>query len=250
MGTKVKKIISYKKFNTLKNKWEKSLYMDKKVRALSKKLFIQADKNQFHYLQSWNGEPIIQTPDDIVNTIKILFKTSPEIIIEVGVAWGGSILMYESLSKSIPIKKIIGIDIFIPRDLKNRIKKKTKNSKKIILIEGSSIDDRIIKRLKKLVKSGKSFFIHLDSNHTSEHVYKELLIYTKFLKSKNYLIVGDTVLAFIPYQKHRPRPWNKNNNPYTALRKFLKNNKLFKIDKKLNYNQLITNQPLGYIYKK
>lgn len=245
-----KKIVSHKVFIKNIEKWNRSLYKNHKVKSLSRKLFIEADKHHFHYLQSWNGETIIQTPDDIMNTIKILFETKPEIIIEVGVAWAGSILMYETLSKSIPIKKIIGIDTFLPKDLKERIKKKSKNSKKITLIEGSSVDEKVVKRLKKLVKSGKSFFIHLDSNHTSEHVYKELLIYTKFLKPKNYLIVGDTVLNFIPNQKHRPRPWNKNNNPYTALRKFLKKNKLFKIDKKLNYSQLLTNQPLGYIHKK
>ena len=240
-----KKIITYNKFNILREKWKKSLYTDKKVKQLSKKLFNQADKHHFHYLQSWNGEAIIQTPDDIISIIEIIFKTKPEVIIETGVAWGGSLLMYHTLSKVVPIKKIIGIDIFIPKDLKLRIKKKSNNSKKIFLIEGSSIEKKLVNKILKLIKSNKSFFIHLDSNHTTEHVLKELSIYSKFLKSKNYIIVGDTIVAHIPYQKHRPREWSKKNNPNIALKKFLSKNKNFKIDETANYRQLLTNQPRG-----
>ena len=245
-----KKIITYNSFNILREKWRKSLYKDKKVRLLSKKLFNLADKHHFHYLQSWNGEVIIQTPDDIMSIIEIIFKTKPEVIIETGVAWGGSLLMYHTLSKVIPIKKIIGIDIFIPKDLKSRIKKKTNNSNKIFLIEGSSVDEKLIDKIIKLTKANKSFFIHLDSNHTTEHVLKELLIYSKFLRSKNYLVVGDTIVAHIPYQKHRPRQWSKKNNPNIALKKFLIKNKKFQIDEKINYRQLLTNQPKGYLVKK
>ena len=245
-----KKIISYNTFNERREKWEKSLFNDKKVKLTAKRLFNQADKHHFHYLQSWNGEAIIQTPDDIMSIIDIIFKTKPEVIIETGTAWGGSILMYDTLSKVVPIKKIIGIDIFIPRDLRLRIKRKTNNSQKISLIEGSSIDLSIINKISKLSKTYKSFFIHLDSNHTTEHVYKELLHYSKFFKSKNYIVVGDTIVAHIPYQRHRPRQWSKKNNPELALKKFLKKNKSFKIDKSINFRQLITNQPNGYLVKK
>ena len=158
--------------------------------------------------------------------------------------------MYDALSKVIPIKKIIGIDLFIPKDLKSRIRKKTKNSKKIFLFEGSSTSESIKKKILKLTKANKSFFIHLDSNHTTEHVFKELSIYSKLLRSRNYIVVGDTIVAHVPYQKHRPRSWSKLNNPNVALKKFLKNNKKFEIDKTINYRQLITNQPNGYLVKK
>ncbi len=245
-----KKIITHKKFNKLRVKWSKTLYKDKKTNSLSKKLFTQADRLHFHYLQSWNGEAIIQTPDDIMSIIEILFKSKPEVIIETGVAWGGSILLYDTLSKVIPIKKIIGIDIFIPEDLKQRIKKKTKNSKKIFLYEDSSISEILIKKIFKLTKKNKSFFVHLDSHHTTEHVFKELSIYSKLLKSNNYIVVGDTVVAHIPYQKHRPRTWSKKDNPNIALKKFLKSNKKFKIDKSINFRQLLTNQPNGCLVKK
>ena len=245
-----KNIISYITFNKLREKWKKALYNNKIVKSLSKKLFMEADKCHFHYLQSWNGEALIQTPDDILALQEIIYKTRPEVIIEVGVAWGGSLLFYHTLSKDVVIKKIIGIDIFIPNDLKKRIKKKTNNTKKILLLEGSSLDKNLISYLIKITKKYKSFLIHLDSNHTSEHVFNELKVYSKFLNSKNYLIVGDTVLANIPNQKHRPRDWSANNNPMTALNLFLKNNKSFKIDYSINYRQIFTNQPAGYIFKK
>ena len=245
-----KKIITYKKFNLLREKWKKSLYKDKKLNFYSNKVFNLADKHHFHYLQSWNGEAIIQTPDDIIAFQEILFKTKPEVIIEIGVAWGGSLLFYETLSKSIPIKKIIGIDIFIPKDLIKRVKKKSKNSKKITFLQGSSLDINLVKKVRKLTKNYKSFFIHLDSNHTTTHVLKELNIYSKFCNSNNYIVVGDTVLANIPNQKHRPREWSKKNNPMFALKKFLKINKSFKIDKTINYRQIFSNQPSGYIKKK
>ncbi len=245
-----KKIITYNTFNKLREKWKKTLYKDKIVSLLSKKLLLQADKHHFHYLQSWNGEAIIQTPDDILSIIEIIFKSKPEVIIETGVAWGGSLLMYDTLSKVVPIKKIIGIDLFIPKDLKKRIKKKTNNSKKIHLLEGSSTSESLKKKIFNMTKRNKSFFIHLDSNHTTEHVLKELYIYSKLLKSKNYIVVGDTIVAHVPYQKHRPRKWSKYNNPNIALKKFIKENKKFKIDKSINYRQLITNQPNGYLIKK
>jgi cephalosporin hydroxylase len=245
-----KNIISYNTFNKVREKWKKSLYNSKIVKSLSKKLFIEADKFHFHYLQNWNGEALIQTPDDILALQEIIYKTRPEVIIEVGVAWGGSLLFYHTLSKDVAIKKIIGIDLFIPSDLKKRIRKKTKNTKKILLLEGSSLDKSLISYLIKITKKYKNFLIHLDSNHTSEHVFNELKIYSKFLNSKNYLIVGDTVLANIPNQKHRPRNWSSYNNPMTALNLFLKKNKSFKIDYSINYRQIFTNQPAGYIFKK
>ena len=245
-----KKIITYNTFNKRKEIWKKKLYQNKNIQKLSKKLFIEADKFHFHYLQSWKGETMIQTPDDILAFQEIIYKTRPEVIIEIGIAWGGSMLFYETLSRNSTIKKIIGVDLFIPNDLKKRINLKSNKSKKIVLIEGSSLDKKIISRIKKITKKYKNFFIHLDSDHTSEHVLKELMIYSKFLKSNNYVVVGDTVLADIPNQKHRPRKWSKKNNPMFALREFLKINKSFQIDKTINFRQLFSNQPSGYIRKK
>ena len=209
---------------------------------------IETDKLNYSYTHSWFGEPILQTPDDILTQQEIIYKTKPDVIIETGVCWGGSILFYDMLSKIIPIKKIIGIDIFIPKTLKQRLKRKCKD--KLILIEGDSTSKDLIKKLKKDLKKYKNFYIHLDSDHRHEHVLKELNLYSKFLNKNNYIVADDTIVNEIPNQTYRPRPWNVNNNPMTAVNTFIKKNKNFKIDDTLNYNQLVASSPHGYIVKK
>jgi len=101
-----------------------------------------------------------------------------------------------------------------------------------------------------LVKNYKNFYVHLDSSHTYEHVLKELNIYSKFLKKKNYIIADDTIVDDIGVPVHRPRPWNKKNNPKKAVKEFLKKKKNFKLDLLLDYNRIISSCPGGYIYKK
>jgi len=112
------------------------------------------------------------------------------------------------------------------------------------------LDTNLVKKIKNLTSKYKKFFTHLDSHHTAEHVLKELNIYSKFCSSNNYIVVGDTILANIPNQKHRPREWSKKNNPMFALNSFLKHDKSFKIDKIINYRQIFSNQPSGYLKKK
>lgn len=244
----MKKIISFKHFNKKRLKWAISLNKDKKVNQLSKNLYISADKHNFCYLYNWLGEPMLQTPDDILTLQEIIFETKPDIIIEVGVAWAGTLLLYDTLSNFVGIKKIIGIDVFIPNDLKKRIFSKSK-SKKIKLIAADSTNLKTFEKIKNLCGKYKNILIHLDSDHTKDHVLKEINLYSKLLKKNNYLIVGDTVIENIPKQKHRKREWSKGNNPMNAITEFLKKNKNFKIDKKINFKQLLTNNPNGYLKK-
>jgi len=243
-----RKIISFNQFNKNRNKWSLNLYKDKKVNKLSKELYISADKHNFCYLYNWLGEPMLQTPDDILTIQELLFKTKPDIIIEVGVAWAGTLLLYESLSNYIKTKKIIGVDIFIPDDLKKRIFLKKKTNK-IKLIIGDSTSESIFKKIKKLCGNYKNILIHLDSDHTKNHVLKELKLYSKLLKKNNYLIVGDTIIEDIPKQLHRKRDWGKGNNPKNAVNQFVKTNKNFMIDNSINHKQLLTNNPKGYLKK-
>ena len=173
---------------------------------------------------------------------------SNDIVIEVGVAWAGTLLLYESLANYTKTKKIIGVDIFIPDDLKKRIFLKKKTNK-IKLIIGDSTSDLIFKKIKKLCGNYKNILIHLDSDHTKDHVLKEIKLYSKLLKKNNYLIVGDTIIEDIPKQLHRKRDWEKGNNPKNAINQFIKSNKNFVIDKSINHKQLLTNNPKGYLKK-
>jgi cephalosporin hydroxylase len=242
-----KKIYSYKNYQRKILSWQKELGGNKKIKKLANKLYVEADKKNYTYLYSWNGEPLLQTPEDLFVVEEIIRKTRPEVIIELGVAWGGSLLFYDTLAKIYPIKKIIGIDIFIPEDLEKRISLKKTN--KVNLIRGDTCSRETIETIKKISKGFKSFLIHLDSDHTEQHVLKELNLYSQFPRKGNYIIVGDTIVSYIPKQKHRPRSWNKNNSPKTALDKFLKNNNNFRIDKAISNKQLLSNNPGGYIYK-
>ena len=243
-----KKIISLKQFLKRKKIWRKKIFDSSKIKKLKKKLYIETDKLNFSYTHSWLGEPILQTPDDIITQQEIIFKSKPEVIIETGVCWGGSILFYNLMSKVVPIKKIIGIDVFIPKSLKNRLYKKC--DEKLILIEKDSTDLKLINDLKKKLRKYKNFYVHLDSNHTHEHVLKELEIYSRFLSKNNYIVADDTIVNEIPNQTYRPRPWSNKRNPMTAVKEFLKGNKNFKVDYSLNYNHLISSSPGGYLYKK
>ena len=149
--------------------------------------------------------------------------------------------------ESIGGKAIIGIDIFIPDDLKKRIYSIKKLSKRINLINGSSTDSKIINKIKKIVGKSKKVLVILDSDHTHEHVLKELNIYEKFVGKNHYLICADTLVEKIPTQKHRPRSWQKGNNPMSALREFMKTNKRFKSDKSIENKLLLTTNPDGYL---
>jgi len=241
-----KKIISLREFLKKKNNWRKKIYKNVKIKNLKKSLYIESDKLNYSYTHTWLGEPILQTPEDIITQQEILHRTKPEVIIETGVCWGGSILFYDMMSKILPIKKIIGIDVFIPKNLKNRLKKKCK---KLLLFEEDSTNLNLIKKLELITKKYKNYYIHLDSNHTHNHVLKELELYSKFLNKDNYIVADDTIVNEIPNQTYRPRPWNKNDNPMTAVKKFIKKNKNFKIDYSLNYNHLISSSPGGYLIK-
>ena len=243
-----KKIISFNQFNLKRESWAKSLYKDNKVRKLKKELYIAADKKNFCYLYSWFGEPMLQTPDDILTIQEIIWETKPDVILEVGVAWGGMILLYDSLAKKCGIKKIIGVDIFIPKDLINRVFSKV-DKNKVFLINDDSTSNETFNKIKKIIGKYKNIMIHLDSNHTKKHVLDELLLYSKLCKKNNYIIVSDTIIEHIPKQKHRAREWSKGNNPKNAVDEFLKINKKFKVDLFRNYKQLLTNNPKGFIKK-
>ena len=147
-------------------------------------------------------------------------------------------------------KKLIGIDTYLPKSVKKTLNKFKTLKKNIELIEGSSTEIDTVKKIKKIISNSSKVLVILDSHHTHKHVLSELNIYSQFVKKNNYIICGDTIVEFIPKQKHRPREWGPGNNPFTALKEFLKNNNRFVIDKKINNKLLITCHPKGYLIAK
>ena len=218
-----------------------------KINKLKFKLYAETDKYNWCYQHYWLGEPILQTPEDIIKMQDIIFKEKPDIIIEIGVAWGGMLLFYDTLAKSLPIKKIIGVDIFMPKNLKLRLNKKISN--KVKLIKGSSLNRKIFEELLKIRKRYRKCLIHLDSDHIEEHVLKELSLYDKMVNKNDIIVVGDTILNYIPENKYRPRKWSKKNNPKTALDIFLKNNNKYRLQKQWSNNLLLSNNIKSHITK-
>ena len=209
----------------------------------------------YSYNFNWLGRPIIQYPQDIIALQEIIWNVKPDLIIETGIARGGSLIFSSSMLSLLDIfeskkvnRKVIGIDIDIRKHNKKAIEKHP-FSKNIKMIEGSSIDIKVVDKVKKIVKNFKKILVFLDSNHTHEHVYEELNLYTPFVSKNSYCVVFDTIVEDLPKSYIKNRPWNKGNNPKTAIKKFLKINKNFKIDNEYNNKLLISMNPDGYLKK-
>jgi len=198
---------------------------------------------------SWMGEPCLQLPTDILALSDIIFRTNPDYIIESGVAWGGTTLFLASCLDLIGGACVLGVDIFIPEDLRTRIFARRRLAERIKLIEGSSLDPSTFKKIKEVVQDSAKVMVLLDSNHTHEHVYEELKIYAPMVGVGQYLIVGDTTIERQPPAANRPRPWGKGNNPATALKQFLAEDRdeKFQVDTELEGRLLFTNNPGGYL---
>jgi cephalosporin hydroxylase len=210
---------------------------------------VSSDRYGYAYQWTWLGLPIIQLPADIMVTQEIIWRCRPDVIVETGVAWGGSIVMYASLMALYGKGEVIGVDL----NLHDHVAKQILSfpfSHRIQLYKGSSIDPAIVAQVKGHASSGKNVMVLLDSNHTHEHVLSELRLYAPLVSPGQYLIVSDTVVEDIPVQTHRPRPWGPGNNPKTALQEFLKGANDFEEDEYINSKVLTTFNPNGYIRRR
>jgi cephalosporin hydroxylase len=208
---------------------------------------LQSAKLKYTYNFTWMGRPIIQFPQDMIAMQEIIWKVKPDLIIETGIAHGGSIIYYASLLEMIGGEgKVIGIDIDIRPH--NRIEIENHCMfKRIHLIEGSAIDPNIAQEVYKIAAGKQKILVILDSNHTHEHVLRELNLYSHLVTKDSYLVAFDTIVEDMPDDFFPDRPWGKGNNPKTAVWKFLEENNRFEIDKELEDKLLITVAPDGYL---
>jgi cephalosporin hydroxylase len=203
--------------------------------------------NKYSYNFSWMGRPIIQYPQDIIAMQEIIWKIKPDLIIETGIAHGGSLVFYASMLSLLGGNGyVVGIDIDIREYNRLEIENHPMH-KRIKMIQGSSIDTNVIDKVLKYVKGKKSVIVCLDSQHTHKHVLQELEIYSPFVTQGSYCVVFDTIIEDLPDKYFSDRPWGKGNNPKTAIWKFLENNNNFMIDKKIENKLLITACPDGYL---
>ena len=235
-----------KEFEDRNKKYIKLMAQDKTFRNLSLKWFIKSSKYEYSYHFSWLGRPIIQFPQDVVAVQEIIWKVKPDLIIETGIAHGGSLILSASILELIGHGEVLGIDIDIRKHNRIEIEKHTMY-KRITMIQGSSVDKNIVKKVNQFAKDKKRILVFLDSNHSHQHVLKEMQLYSPLVKRGCYMIVFDTADDYLPSSFFKNRPWSKGNNPKTAVLEFLKTNKRFKRDEEIENKLLISECSFGYL---
>ncbi len=242
-----KTIITKNEFLKINEQAAYAMSQDKQLQSKALEVLVEADQHRWIHQSNWMGEPLLNLPQDMFAIQDIIWRTRPEFIVEVGVAWGGGILFEATLLEILGGKKVIGIDIFIPDDLRQRLASHNKLSERIELIEGGSTSSDTLSKLADLLNGSRKVLVILDSYHTHEHVLNELRAYSQFVEKGQYLICGDTVVERIPEQVHRNRPWGPGNNPGTAVAEFLAETKRFVVDEKIDQRLLFSCHPGGYL---
>lgn len=225
--------------------------------------FIEASTiPKYSYNFEWLGRPIIQYPQDMAAMQEIIWTVQPDLIIETGIAHGGSLIFSASmlalleycdaveknevLNPGKPKRRVLGIDIDIRAHNRKAIIEHPMSGR-IDMIEGSSIAPEIIAQVHSLAKDYHRILVCLDSMHTHDHVLAELEAYAPLTSIGSYCVVFDTIIEDMPEGFFPDRPWDKGNNPKTAVWEFLKQHKEFEIDKQIEHKLLITVAPDGFL---
>jgi cephalosporin hydroxylase len=236
-----------KLFEQEKKQFIKDMTSDDDLRKKSLDWMIHADKYKYTYNFTWLGRPIIKFPNDILVMQEIIWNVKPDLIIETGIAHGGSIVFSASILELIGQEgKVLAIDIDIRNHNRMEIEKHPMY-KRITMIEGDSISDKVMLQVQQAVKGKKRVMVFLDSLHTHDHVLKEMELYSPFVSVGSYLVLPDTFIEYFPKGYYSDRLWDVGNNPMTALREFLKKNDNFEIDKEKSNKLLITEAFDGYL---
>ena len=203
-------------------------------------------RSGYSYNFTWMGRPIIQYPQDMIAMQEIIWAVKPDLIIETGIAHGGSLIYYASILELIGKGEVLGIDIDIREHNRLEIEKHPMY-KRIKMIQGSAISEEIIEQIKPHAAGKKTVMVCLDSNHTHDHVLKELELYSPFVTVGSYLIAFDTIVEDLPADLYKDRSWSVGDNPKTAVFEFLKANDNFEIDKSVDNKLLVSVAPDGYL---
>lgn len=217
---------------------------------------------KYSYNFSALGRPIIQYPQDMVAIQELIWEIRPDLIIETGIAHGGSLIlsasmlalldMCDAINKGETIdprkskRKVLGVDVDIRSHNRAAINAHPMASR-IQMIQGSSIAPEVIEQVREVASDYQRILVCLDSNHTHEHVLAELDAYAPLVSKDSYCVVFDTIVEDLPAEMFPDRPWGPGNNPKTAVREYLKTHPEFEIDKSIQHKLLITVAPDGYL---
>ncbi len=231
------------------------------VREKMHKFIFDPKMAKYVYHFEWLGRPIIQTPQDMVQLQELVWQVKPDLIIETGIAHGGSLVLSASLlallemteacqkgellNPAAPRRLVAGIDIEL-REHNRKFLAEHPLANRIHTFDGSSIDEKIVSKVKEFASDFNTVMVLLDSNHSHEHVLAELKAYSPLVSTGSYLIVYDTIVEDIGLE-FPDKPWGPGNNPKTAVYEFIKDNKDFVIDEQINNKLMWTSAPDGYL---
>jgi cephalosporin hydroxylase len=235
---------------------------DTGLAAITANWIAAANKLKYSYHFEWLGRPIIQYPQDIAAMQELIWHVRPDLIIETGIAHGGSLILSASMLAMLdmcdaieagvtldPAKSkrlVLGIDIDIRAHNRAAVEAHPMASR-IRMIQGSSIAPDVVAQVRNVAAGYRRVLVCLDSNHTHEHVLAELRAYAPLTSVDSYCVVFDTVVEDMPTWMFPDRPWGPGDNPKTAVWEYLKTHSEFEIDKGIQHKLLITVAPDGYL---
>jgi cephalosporin hydroxylase len=223
---------------------------DMNFKEASKSWRIEALEKKYMNNFSWLGRPLIQLPADVMAIQEIIWAVKPDLIIETGVAHGGSLVLSASILQLIGKGEVLGIDVEIRPHNRAAIENHPL-AHRISLLEGSSTAPAIIEKVKTVAHRKQVVLVFLDSNHTHEHVFLELEAYANLVTPGSYCVVFDTFVEDMPEDYvWTDRPWGKGNNPKTAVDEWLQSHPEFEVDLSIENRLLLTSAPGGFLYKK
>lgn len=207
---------------------------------------VASNTAQYSYNFSWMGRPIIQYPQDMIIMQELIWEIRPDLIIETGIAHGGSLIYYASLLELLGEGEVLGIDIDIRAHNRQEIERHPM-FKRIRMIQGSSVSEDTAAKVREAAVGKQRILVCLDSNHTHEHVLRELELYAPLVTKGSYIVVFDTIVEDLPDNYLPGRAWSRGDNPKTAVHAFLEKNGDFVIDEDIDNKLLISVAPQGYL---
>lgn len=239
-----------------------SSYPNTEIQRAAEEFMRASTEPKYSYNFTWMGRPIIQYPQDMVAMQELIWSIKPDLIIETGIAHGGSLVMSASMLALLDMcdaietdstldpknsqRKVLGIDIDIRAHNRAAIEAHPMASR-IQMIQGSSIAPEVIDQVKAVAQGYNRILVCLDSNHTHAHVLAELEAYAPLTSVGSYCVVFDTIIEDLPADMFPDRPWGPGDNPKTAVWEYLKNHPEFEIDKSIQDKLLVTVAPDGYL---
>lgn len=224
-----------------------ALRADADVQALSRIWVREIARHRYAYNFSWMGRPAIQFPQDMIGVQELVWRIRPDLIVETGIAHGGSLVYSASLLQLLGGDGIVvGVDVDIRAHNRVAIEQHPMAGR-IRMIQGSSIDPAVVEQVREHARGRASVLVMLDSNHTHEHVLAELRAYAPLVTPDSYIVVFDTLIEDMPADLIQDRPWGPGNNPKTAVHAYLAEDDRFAIDRDMEAKLLITVAPDGWL---